>query len=1561
MSYEELLAELGQLNVKLAVEEGQLRVRAPTGVLTDRLRKALQDNKSQLLDWVIRRQAQRQLTQQAIAARPVDGPIELAYAQRRLWLLQELEPHSSAYNIPLALRLTGPLDVTALQRAWAGIIERHEVLRSCYPVMGGVPHAQVNAGDAVTLAVADVSELTSTQREAALAEHYQALATHVFDLSRGPVVCGELLHLGPDEHALLAVVHHIAADGWSLNLLVGELTLLYAAYSQAAQPRLPPLETSYFDYAHWQQQTLTGDSLLAPLAYWREQLQDVQALDLSRRSRPPMQSFAGEVLRFELTPGVVTGLESLAQRSEASLFMVLLTAFKALLFRYTGQTDICIGTPVANRRRVELEPVVGCFVNSLALRTQIDPQATFESLLGRVRDVCLAAYEHEDLPFELLVEALGVERDMSRTPVFQILFVQQSFEQKNLRTGDLQWEPLAQQDQSAKFDLTLAFGVLDGRLVGEINYCTALFDAVEITGLAGHLQHLLAQVAVQPAMPLIDLPLLDAEEVALQKVAAAGAITPAPAPRSVHGWFEAQAAATPSQVAVRQGVRQLSYAELDAYANQVANWLLQEGHAPGRVGICLERGPDLLAAILGVIKAGSAYVPLDPAYPAGRLQRMASAAGVQVVIGSPQLQQLLPGAARQLLLDETLEDAPLEGMSEVSPARAVVPDDLLYVIFTSGSTGLPKGAGVRHSGMLNLLDWYRREFAFAATDRALVISATGFDLTQKNFFALLTCGGTVVFPAGEDYDPAALIGAVQHDGITLLNCAPSAFYPLVERPGDFTALDSLRCVFLGGEPIQVARLRAWHTATDARCQVVNTYGPTECADIACYHRLTAEDMAGTGGVPLGLPIDNVQVYVLDAWDQLLPTGRTGEICIAGTGVGVGYVDDVELTAERFRPNPFGAGRIYRSGDLGRVRPDGVVEFLGRRDFQVKLHGYRIELGEIEAALRRLPGVDDALAALRQDVLVGYVLSSVGVDEALDWRAELAAHLPAYMLPATLVRVEHWPLSANGKLDRDALPEPRFEATRPYEKPRGAVEEALASIWGEVLGAADIGRQDNFFELGGHSLAASRVAARVREELGASLSLRSLFQAPTIAELARQVIASEGAQPTLPTIAVVDRAGVLPLSHAQRRLWFLQQLEPQSSAYNMPVALRLGGALDVPRLSRSIEAIIRRHEILRTRIDNSTGVPRPIIQPPMAWPLEAEELGASSATTSGQGLQQCIDAFAAQPFDLGREVLRTRLLRLAANEHVLLACLHHVAADGWSVGLLVRELISHYRAYGEGATTSLPDLEIQYVDYAAWQETHLDQDTLARQVEYWQKQLAEVPPLALPTARQDVGAEAARVASAQIVLDASLLAALRSIGQAHGTSVFTVVLAGFKALLARYSGQDDICVGTPVANRPFSELEGLIGPFINTLALRTSLAGNPSFDELLERVKRVVLDGFAHQDVPFEQLVEKLDVARDLDRSPVFQVLFVWQNTPQQPLVLPGLEITPLPVAEPSAKFDLTIALVESDAGLSCEASYNTDLFTPQTIERLLGHFERVLVAVVSRPDQALGEVPLLTP
>ncbi|MBK1842353.1 amino acid adenylation domain-containing protein, partial [Azospirillum sp. YIM B02556] len=1504
-------------------------------------------------------------------------PLPLSFAQQRLWFLWRMDPGGAAYNVPGAIRVTGPLDPALLEAAFTHLTERHEALRTSFAERDGQPVQVVHPHLAPVLVRIDLSDLAPAEREARARDLAREEALAPFDLGTGPLLRLTLVRLADDDHLLLVTLHHIVADGWSVERFLAEFARSYDALRAGRQPDLPALPIQYADYAQWQRDWLEAGERDRQLAYWRDRLgtdHPVLSLPLDR-PRPAVLGAHGGTVGFRLGAQRSRALKALAQARGVTPFVLLLAAFKLLLMKHSGETDLRVGVPFANRNRVETEGVVGFFVNTLVLRSRLDSREGFGTLLARLRETALEAQAHQDLPFEQLVEALQPERSLSHNPLFQVKF-NYGFDTSTLPAPEgLRFAPEPTEFLGAHFDLALDIADAQDELHGSMTYARDLFDAPGVEGLVADYSSLLDAVLAQP-----DAPLWRLGPQGSAPCAEAGDWRD-PAPGVLELW-QARVAAEPEAVAVCDSGRTLTVRALDGLANRLANALRETGLRPGdRVLLCFERSCGLVAALLGVMKAGAAYVPLDPSQPAERLRRLALSSGARCVVAAgPTLSAA--GATGLPCLD--LDGPEIAGRPDRFDGP--VPAEALpaYVIYTSGSTGEPKGVLVSHGALGSYLRGVLERLAVPKGSAMAMVSTVAADLGHTVLFGALCHGGALhLADDATARDPDRFATWMAGCGAGVLKIVPSHLRGLLHagRAADVLPRDLL---VLGGEACDgglVEQVRGLRPGL----RVLNHYGPTETTVGVLAHEVPA---AIPPLVPLGRPLANVRARVLDADLEPVPAGAVGELYIGGDSLADGYLGRPALTAARFVPDPQPrrpGDRLYRTGDRVRLRRDGLLEFVGRLDDQVKIRGHRVEPGEVSGVLKGLSGLADVLVIAGTAAhgpaagqLIAYCVPSAGSPDAAALREAAAALLPDHMVPAHWVMLDRLPLTANGKPDRKALPAPVLAE----EAPRTAMtetEQRLAAIWAEVLKRETVDVGASFFAMGGDSILSLQLIARARKQ-GLKFTPKQLFEAQSIRALAALLDARSQAGAPAParipeaapaigtaampdaameaTIPAVPRGDGLPLSSTQRRLWFLWRLDPASTAYTISTALRLRGRLDTESLRRAFALVSARHESLRTRFVDRGGEPRQVIdpEPGFDWTVEAPEDSAL--------LEDRLRAEAARPFDLERgPLLRLRLFRLPGEEgHALSLAMHHIVSDGWSMNILVDEVARAYALLSAGQPAALPPLPLHYADYAAWQERWMEGDDARRQLDYWRGRLGgEQPALDLPADRPRPPMQSHRGAAVEFRLEAPLVAGLSAVGREQGASLFMVLLAAFAALLHRHSGQTDLRIGVPTANRGRVELESLIGFFANTQVLRIEPDGRIPFDRFLAGVRDEVLAAQANQDLPFDALVEALQPARSLDRNPLFQVMASHSRPRSDALRrLPGLDIAEHPRRHHAAQFDLSLHSEEqADGSLCATLIYATDLFDAATVQRFGSHLERILRGVAEAPTVTLGYLPIL--
>jgi len=1477
--------------------------------------------------------------------------VPLSFSQERLWFIDRLEG-SVAYHIPWVFRVEGRLDIASLTASLRQVLERHAVLRSVILEHEGRGFQQVQPlGDwqpdyEDTLRVGNDGQAARVELDRWLQQP--------FHLSAEWPLRVRVMRLGEDKYLLAGVLHHIAGDGWSVGVLIKELTSGYQDQLAGRTSALPEPPIQYGDYALWQRDDVQQAVTVKQLDYWKKQLSGLETLELPvDHPRPAQATGRGGMVECRMDADLLRDLKQLSQRREATLFMTLLAAWKIVLWRYSGQRDIAIGTPVAGREYAELEELIGFFVNTVVLRSQLEGEWSFQRLLEKIKETTLSAYAHQQVSFEKVVEVVAASRDRSRTPLFQVMFVMQN----TPATGTLELSGVrlfAEQPEVVAAKLDLALNVTEGKegLLLQLEYRKDLFDRQRIVRMLEHYIRLLRAVVVMPDSPIAGLDMLGEEEKQQLVAWSQGPQAAYPLDRTVVELFRDQAMANPETVAVVYQQEQLSYGELDVLSNRLGHYLRRlEVREEDLVAVCMQRSLGMVPGILGILKAGAAYVPVDPAYPQDRIAYMLSDTGSRWVLTDRESRDRLPQlpGVRVVVWEEEWEAIAAEAAT--APSTQLRADHLAYVIYTSGSTGRPKGVMVEHRGLVNLAYSQKEPLRLHPGIHVLQFASQSFDASCYELFCTLLAGGRLVLAQREQLMTTEGLQKLLTDHHIELATLPPSYQSAVAED-----VLGLRTIVSAGEALG----REQGEAFQARgIRVVNAYGPTENTVCAT---LSVSPLLDEGRVTIGRPIDNVRTYILDDAGRLSPEGVAGELYIGGVQVARGYWRRDDLTADRFVNDPFSeAGRLYRTGDRCRWLAGGNIEYLGRMDEQVKIRGYRIEPGEVENALSGAEGVKAAAVIVREGRegdkrLVGYVVMEASLDrEAV--LTHLRSRLPEYMVPAQLVQLEALPLTSSGKVDRKALPEPEITGGVDYLAPRDEMEKTVVAIWQQLLGIERVGIYDNFFFLGGHSLLAMRLAAAIRRRLDREVAVRDIFLHPTVAGQSLFLKADGGAV-ALPPLKRLEQTGPVPLSFTQERLWFIDRLEG-SVAYHIPWVFRVEGRLDVEALTASLRQVLTRHEVLRSVIVEQDGRGYQQVQDLGDWQVDYES--GRSVGRDGQAIRAELDRWLLQPFDLSAEwPLRVRVLRLGEDQYLLAGVLHHIAGDGWSLGILVKELASGYQDQLAGRTPALPELPVQYGDYAVWQREEAHQKALEVQLGYWKEQLSGLDVLELPTDRPRPAQASGKGGVVERQVDASMFRELKRLSERQGATLFMTLLAVWKIVLWRYSGQRDIAVGSPVAGRAYVELEELIGSFINTIVLRSRLEGEWSFEQLLAAVKEMTLSAYAHQQAPFERVVEAVGVSRDLGHTPLFQVLFVLQNTPDAgTLELSGVRLFEEAPRAVSSKFDLTLTVSEEVERLSFQLVYSLDLFEQQRMQQMLEHYIRLLQEVVAAPAIPIARLEML--
>ncbi len=1878
------------------------------------------------------KQSQKTNVKKVISKRPDDVGYPLSFQQKRLWFMHQLDSKSSFYNMPITVQIEGNINWPAIEFALNEIIRRHEVLRSIFPMYKGEPHQKIL--DSLILNIKR-EKIIFTDKYSIEKNIRREISTP-FDLSTGPLIRVRVFELNEKNYILVLTLHHIVADGWSVGVFIEEFSTLYSAFNQGMKAKiLPELKIQYADYAYWQNQWLQSEQKNKQLAYWKNQLANAPSvLNLPYDyPRPVAQTYNGAHLAFSISHSVTASLRELSKTEEATLYMILLAAFQVLLFRYSNQYDLNIGTAIANRERPEISKLIGFFINTIVISGYISANLSFKQYLQKVKQTALDAFDNQELPFELLLEELHIERNASYSPLFQVLFVLQNMPQGQLQLPDVKLSILHTQIGSVKYDLTLTMEESGDSLNGLLGYNTDLFKPETTQRMVNHFKYILREIAFNPDLKIEDIPLMDENE---KKLLIDLHQTKQEYDHSqiIHQLFEKQVKKTPNAVAIIQPkadplnrrADQWTYNALNKSANRIAHFLISRGvQNENKIGICMDRSPQMIAAMLAILKAGCAYVPIDPSYPQERIDFIVKDANVNIILTqSSLLEKFKQLAIPTIMIDES--EIVFEEFSSSNPDILITAHQLAYVIYTSGSTGIPKGVEVEHRQLVNYIHAAAQKFALSAADKVLQFASISFDAAAEEIYPTLSRGaGLVLRNEAMISSSTTFLNSIKKFGITILDLPTAYWHQLAEAVLDqnLSLPEKLRLVIIGGERALPERVRGWQHKFAGRMRLLNTYGPTETTVVATWWEAPeapADVFLFPGEVPIGRAIPNGKVYVLDSRLRPLPVGVPGELFIGGNGVARGYLNRPDLTAEKFVANPFIEGeRLYRSGDLVRWLADGNLEYLGRIDQQVKIRGFRIELGEIESALQKHPAVAQAVLQAREDSpgdrrLAAYYTCKPGKGvQQSELRTFLKAELPEYMLPSYFVQLDDIPLTTSGKINYRALPAPEHDRSsleQVYEAPRNELENLLVEILQDVLGLERIGIRDNFFELGGDSLKAAVFINRLQQALDEILYVVVLFDHQTIGDLADYLIdtypqsvlrfvktrfpqpgiesrittllqhkteinqgkinemkrllgrytgdeAQESAflqsitkknkravfivsaprsgstllrvmlagnprlfsppelallnfrtlkerykrfagrdvgwmeglyravmeihqcdfetskkivaeyeekeyttaafygvlqkwldgrmivdktttyatdvrilqraeavfeEPfyihlvrhpaamiqsyldsnldqvfgadlpftvrekaemfwlinnqnvqdffekvpeqrryflryedlvqnpqqamrdlchkleidfdpemlnpyggdkmrdgvheqskmvgdprfnshktidpnlafkwqTLPegdrlssfstelaislgytlaekdrterkiVLKPLDRSRPLPLSFAQQRLWFLDQLEPGQANYNIPASIRIHGQAEVAALIRAIRLLAERHEALRTIFVSEDGKAKQVIVNDLVIPVEKIRLNDTAEPERMKKALQIIRAEARSPFDLSKgPLIRVKLIELAEDDHILMMNMHHIISDGWSVGIIIRDLIELYRSQIENRPPLLPELALQYADYAVWQRQRLSGSRLQEELCFWEEQIKDAPELIeLPYDRPRPPVQTFNGRRLSFRLSAQLSRSLLDLAKELESTPFMILMAAFQLLLHRYSGQETVLVGTPVANRSRREIENVVGFFVNTLVLRADFRDDPTFAAFLEQVKQHSSAAFAHQELPFEKIVDSLKIERNLSHNPVFQVMFAYQPPLLEKMDISELRFEPVDLDAGIAKFDLTVSMAEHDGRLSGVWEFNTDLWYTSTIERMMGHFENLLQGLVRNPTRPVSRYTLL--
>ncbi|MGB7606716.1 MAG: amino acid adenylation domain-containing protein, partial [Lutisporaceae bacterium] len=1468
----------------------------------------------------------------------------ISSVQKRMYMHEQINGISTIYNMPMIYKVGGKVDAKRMESAFKALIERHSTLRTSFDVIKGEPVQRIHTNIDFKIALWDATE---EEIKKIVKDFIQP-----FDLTKAPLMRIGIIRLSPEKCVLMMDIHHIISDGSSQAILVNDFLKLYEG------ELLPELKIQYRDYACWQNDLYQSGKMQRYEEYWLEQFQKSEEIPVLNMPtdfpRPSIFTDEGDTYELEMDRELVLKLRELARENDATLFMVFLGIYSVTLSKYAAQEDILIGTVTAGRNNVDTQRLIGLFLNNIVLRCRPDRSLTFKEYLERLKEIVLNAYDNQQYPMEELIDKLNIHKDISRNILFDVMIILQNYAKGNVskELKDFNISIYDTEHTTSKYDITLYINEDYDRISFGVEYCTRLFKRETIEVFMKHFLRIAKEAVDFPQNIIGDLDMLSDDEKHCLLHTFNDNCVKYPREKVIQQLFEEQVVRTPDKTAISFEEQSLSYGELNQKSNQVARKLREIGvKQDNTVAIMVDSSIEMIIAIMAVFKSGGAYVPIDPKYPTERIQYMLEDSKCNILLTQSQFKSTVQFPIEIISLDKG------EFYNEDSSNLEIinVPNDLAYIIYTSGSTGIPKGVMVKHSNISAYVAAFKSEFAITSEDTFLQQATYCFDAFIEEVFPILSVGGKLVIVQKEKVlDINKLSEIVSKNNINLISCSPL----LLNEINKAEQLKSIHTFISGGDVLK----REYFNNLLEYARVYNTYGPTETTVCATYYKCSQNDIVN---IPIGKPIANYKIYVLGSHQELLPIGIAGELCIAGDGVARGYLNKPELTAEKFVPNPFIPGEImYKTGDLVRWLQDGNIEFMGRIDQQVKIRGFRIELDEIESRLLSYATVKDAIVIVKEDEIRGkYLCAYIVSDEEItvpEIRGHLLEKLPQYMLPDYFVQLATLPTTQSGKVDRKALPIPDGNVITgvEYEAPRNELEEKLALIWQNVLGIERIGINDNFFELGGNSIKVIGIATKMHKELNVEVPLGEIFRTPTINALSEYI--QKAAQNIYAAIEPVEKRAYYPMSSAQKRIFALQQFDLESTTYNMPIPMIIEGSLDIGLIKETFSKLIERHEAFRTEFKLTDEDPVQSIQEKVDFVLNYKEAKEDEVEDI---LQSWV-----KPFDLGiAPLMRVGLIKLEENKYILFRDMHHIISDAVSTDVLTKEFFDIYSG------RELPTLNIQYKDYAVWQNNLLNSDNMRKQETYWLSKFvdSEIPVLSIPTdyPRQYMQSFEGEHISYQ--LNEKLTSRLREIAQKTGTTLYMVLLAIYNVLLSKYSGQEDIIIGSPIAGRPHADLENIIGMFVNTLAIRNYPEFYKSFSEFLDEVKENCLEAYENQDYQFEELVNKLNsnsngsLRRDLSRSPIFDVMFNMQNNaPTQggnniQDVKNNLNLSLYPLSYDIAKFDMTLEAIETDNIIILNFEYCSKLFKRETMERFVGHYEMVTTAITDNPDVSIWEIDLL--
>ncbi|AXG70687.1 tyrocidine synthase 3 [Kordia sp. SMS9] len=1530
-----LFSKLNELGVRLKVEQKELKIKAPKGVLTKAIIAEIKAHKSDLIALLSNSDTQ-------ISKTEYQESYPLTSAQKRMWILHQMQGNSAAYTIPIAFEITGIIDLEKLEKAFQYIIHRHESLRTYFTQKENqeIQQCILPQNDSIFKL-----EVITTNEESAI-EAIEAHNKYSFLLEKAPLWKAKVFRLSENRHIISLIMHHIISDGWSMEIFIKDLLFAYDCLQHKKTIDLPELSIQYKDYTVWNIEERLKPAYTEARNYWKQKFSGELPIVSwpGFKTRPKIKTFHGNTYTHNFSEAFTEKIEAFAVKEDCSLFMLLMTAINILCYKYTNTTDTIIGTPIANRDRTELEAQIGLYLNTLAIRTSFEATKTIRELLAIQKHTLLEAYTHQAYPFDELVDALSLERDVSRSPLFDVMVVLHS--QQNIanktenRLKGLDLKPyLKLAAKTSRFDYTYAF-FRGEKLQLKLTYNTDIYEALHVQQLCQHLENILEEIVTNPQQKINEINYLSTAETKLLLEDFTATKIDYNQQETILNLFEEQVVKTPNAIAIVFEDKTIDYKTLNATANQLANYLdtTYQLELNDLVGIKLVRNEWMLISMLAVLKTGAAYVPIDPNYPEDRVTYIESHSQCTLTITFEELQKFKTNQ----------EKYAAKNLEKVIDANS-----LAYVIYTSGSTGKPKGVMITHKNATSFLQWAAHEFDLSTFETVYATTSFCFDLSIFEIFFTLTVGKKIRLLQ----DALEIKTYVDTDKKVLLNTVPSVIKKIPE-----ITHDNIRVINVAGEEFPIDE----HFLSLAKKKEIrNLYGPSEDTTYSTCYRIQGTEKTN---VSIGKPIANGHVYILSETMKVQPIGVSGELCVSGAGLSKGYLHNDTLTAEKFIPHPFIKGELlYKTGDLAKWLPDGNIAFLGRKDRQVKIRGYRIELGEIENVLTSFSDdISEVVLMVKKvqkyKVLVAYFTTKNDIEKT-ELKEYLASKLPEYMVPSHYVSLSQMPLTPNGKIDRKSLPEITGESIirNRYIAPKTPKEKAIVRIWQSILGIEKIGVTDNFFELGGNSLMVSQVINIMSKELNQEVSFVDFFSAPIIKELALLL-----KQQNYIEIPRVEEAVSYPVSSSQYRLWILSQFAEGSIAYNMPMVLKLLGKLDHKTLELAFHKVIARHEILRTNFKrDASGEVRQYISDEI--PFQINYVDCCNTADQKTKVASYLDTDYQTAFNLEKNpLLRATLIKTETAEHIFLVTMHHIISDGWSQEILISEIITLYNSIISGEEIVLPALPIQNKDYVSWLKKTSKTQLYKESETYWLQQFqGTLPVLDLPSfkSRPKVQTFHGSVKSHQY--SEAFLQSLKTFSKSNNASLFMTLMAGINALLHRYTHQNDIILGTPIAGREHPDLEGQIGLFVNTLAIRTQIENNQSFSSLIHTQKNNLLNAYEHQNYPLDELVTKLNLQRDTSRSALFDVMVILQNQEQLQNIgsnnhLNDIIVESYPISNRTSKFDMSFVFSELNDKLTLEIEYNTDIYDDYFVDKIFSHFEKLLTQLIAIPSQSITSVNYLS-